>query len=113
MRETVHGFALGVRFLLELALLAAAGAGTARVVPGPTVARVAVGLAAAAAVGAAWGLFVSPRARFEPGPAGWLAIEAGLFAGAGMLLAAAGWPRAGALRVVAAVIDGVLLRLTR
>ncbi|WP_322797434.1 DUF2568 domain-containing protein [Tepidiforma sp.] len=113
MRETVHGFALGVRFLLELALLTATAAGTARVVPGPTVARVAAGLAAAAAVGAAWGLFVSPRARFEVGPAGRLAIEAGLFAGAGLLLAAAGWPRAGALLVVAAIIDGALVRLTR
>jgi hypothetical protein len=63
---------LGLRFLLELCLLAAlAYAGL----------QVSVLLCVVAPLLAAvvWGLFVSPRARFPLRPAAWLAVQVVLF----------------------------------
>jgi hypothetical protein len=82
----MRGANLGLRFLLELCLLAAfgywafgAGGGGA----GGALLAAAVILA----VCVIWGLFISPKARFQLGLAAWLVVQLGLF----VLGAAALW----------------------
>jgi cytochrome b len=86
---------LGLRFLLELCMLAAvafwgvdAGGGTP--------ARVGLGVAAPVAVAVVWGLAISPKARFRPGKAWWVLLQLALFGLAAAALVAAGHPFLGA-----------------
>jgi hypothetical protein len=81
---------LGVRFLLELAMLAALVYAGVALVAGP--AGWLVGLVLAAVAALAWGLFVSPRARYGTPTAARLAIEVALFAAAAAGLLLAGRP---------------------
>lgn len=92
-----------VRFLLELAMLAALAVAGASVSP---VAAVALPLAAAVV----WGAWVAPKARRRlPDP--WrLAVELALFGAAGALLAASGRPVLGVALVALAAADAVGLR---
>jgi Protein of unknown function (DUF2568) len=92
--------ALGVRFLTELALLAAvAWAGAART--RSIVLGVALGIAAAVVVAAMWGIWIAPASRRRlPDPAR-LILELVLFGAAAAGLVAVGRP------VVAAVVGVV------
>ncbi len=99
--------ALLVRFLLELAALAAlvyAGVEIIGGFPG-----VLVGLAVAAVAAVVWGLFVAPRARIALPTWPRLAIEAAVFVVATVGLFAAGNPVAGALLVGLYLFDRMAL----
>lgn len=79
---------LAVRFVLELALLAAVGWWGARLVSGW--AGVAIGLALVVLVAAVWGAVVSPRARVRAPGSVRVAVEVVLFGLAGLALASVG-----------------------
>jgi hypothetical protein len=99
--------ALLVRFLLELAALAALVATGAALVSGPLGWLLGIGLATVAAV--AWGLFVAPRARITlPTPAR-LAVEVIVFVGATVGLFAAGQPVLGGLLIGLYLFDRLAL----
>jgi hypothetical protein len=84
----VKALALGLRFVLELCLLAAvaywgAGAGGSEVV------HVVLAVAAPVALAVVWGLFVSPRARVRLPQLAWIVLQLALFGlgSAGLILA--------------------------
>jgi hypothetical protein len=77
---------LALRFLLELCLLAALGY-WAFGAAGGGLGGALLAAAVALAVCLVWGLFVSPKARFQLGLVGWLVAQGGLF----VLGAAALW----------------------
>ncbi len=99
---------LGVRFLLELAALAAFGywgatmraSGALRVV-------LAIGLPLAVAV--LWGLFVSPKARYSTGRRGQVGLGLIVFLVAALLLRERGEATMAAVFAVTAVISSALL----
>lgn len=93
---------LGVRFLLELCLLAAlAYAGL----------QVSVVLAVAAPLAAAvvWGLFVSPKARVPLSTVPWVAVQAVLFGAAVVGLVLAGNALLGVLFAIAVAVNVALV----
>ena len=99
---------LGLRFLLELCLLAALGYWGFRVGQGP-VARFALGLGAPLVVAVVWGLFMAPKATVPlPGPLH-LAGEIALFGLGAAALFAAGQPRLAVLFAAAAIVNRALL----
>lgn len=92
----MRGLVLGLRFLLELAMLAGLALG-AWALSGPGLGgsagsagvRVVAAIAAPVAGAAAWGAWIAPKARRRLGDPGRLALESALFAlGAGGFLAA-------------------------
>jgi hypothetical protein len=95
--------ALTVRFLLELAALAALGWWGATVHPAFSV---ALPLAAALL----WAAFAAPKAKW-PSPAGRLAVETLVFGGAAAALAAVGRPVLAAAFALVALVDGVAVRV--
>lgn len=99
---------MGLRFLLELALLAAYLVGAARLVGGPL--GWVLGVVLVAVVATVWGVLLSPRR-----PVRWpvlvrVVIELALFAGAGALLAASGLVTLGAVLLLAELTVVGLLR---
>ena len=99
---------MGLRFLLELALLAAYVVGAVRLVPGAL--GWLLGLLLVVVVAAVWGVLLSPRR-----PVRWpvlvrVVIELALFAGAGALLAASGLVTWGAVLLLAELAVVGLLR---
>ena len=83
------GILLVLRFLLELALIAAVGAGAWTVAGGEAAGALAASIAAAAVV-VIWGLAIAPKARRRlPDPAR-LMLEMVLFVTGGLALAATG-----------------------
>jgi hypothetical protein len=99
---------IGLRFLLELALLAAYAVGAVRLVGGALGWALAVVLVAVVAT--AWGVLLSPRR-----PVRWpvlvrVVIELALFALAGALLAASGLVTLGAALLLAELAVVGLLR---
>ena len=99
---------LGARFLLELCLLAALAYAGLQV-------NVAVAILAPLAAAVAWGLFVSPKARFPLGTGAWIAIQVVLFGAAAAGLVASGSVVLGIVFFVAFAVDLalVLFRHTR
>ncbi|HSP71736.1 MAG TPA: DUF2568 domain-containing protein [Gaiellaceae bacterium] len=94
---------LALRFLLELAALAALawwGAGV----------HVAVAVLAPLAFAVLWGLFVAPKARIELPLAARRAVELALWAAAATALALAWTSLAGAVFGAVAVADALALR---
>ncbi|MCZ7435189.1 YrdB family protein [Micromonospora sp. WMMC241] len=99
---------LGLVFLLELALLAAAGFWGFTLDAGWPV-RLLAGLGAPLALAVTWGVFCSPRAAVPlPAPAK-LTVQAACFLTGGVLLALAGHPLAGVALVLAWAVDKSLL----
>lgn len=99
------GANLAVRFALELCLLGvAAWWGAAR-------GGVSLAVAAPLVVAAAWGAFVSPKARVRLGEAGRAAVEAALFLGGTLALVDLGHPALGVALGAAALVSGVLERV--
>ena len=89
---------LTVRFLLELCLLAALAYDGLQL-------DVALAVVAPAVAAIAWGLFVSPKARFPLERRTWVAVQVVLFAAAVAGLAAAGSGVVAALFGVAAALN--------
>ncbi|MFE9653947.1 YrdB family protein [Micromonospora sp. NPDC006431] len=99
---------LGLIFLLELALLVAAGWwGFTRDASWPI--RLLAGLGAPLLIAVVWGLFCSPKATVPlPAPAK-LTVQAACFVAGGLLLALAGRPAPGVLLVALWAADKALL----
>jgi hypothetical protein len=102
---------LGVRFLLELAALVALVLWGAATVAG--VGGWVLGLAAAAAFAAAWGMYVSPKARIPLGAGARLAVELALFGTVALALAYAGRTVFAVAFALVAVVSGTVDRATR
>jgi Protein of unknown function (DUF2568) len=102
---------LVVRFLLELAALAAVGYWGFSSHSGVT--QWVLGLGAPVAVAAVWGLFVSPKAKVDlPRPAAF-AIELLVWAAAALALAASGQPALAIVFAILALVSGTLNFLDR
>ena len=100
--------ALALRFLLELALLAALAIWGFQLAD--TIAlRLLAGLAAAGAAALLWGLFISPNRRIELGRVPRLLLELALFAVASAALWQLGHPVPGLFLFAAAAADRVFL----
>jgi hypothetical protein len=99
----------GMRFLLELCLLAALGSWGFRLGSGWPV-RVLAGIGAPVAVAAVWGRYVAPKAQHRIDDPGRFVIELGLFALGAAALAAAGNPVPGGLLLVGYLLNRWLLR---
>ena len=85
--------ALGLRFVIELALLAGAATAAVRLLPGwPEWIGAVVAVAVPAVI---WGLLLSPQARFDIRPAGRVLLETVLFGAVGAALWASGLGLAG------------------
>ena len=99
---------LGVRFLLELGSLAAFGywGWTLR---GPTAARLAAAVGLPLLVGAGWGLFVSPRARYSTGRVGQASLGLVVFLAAAGALYARGHVRLAAVGGAVAALSSLLV----
>lgn len=95
----MKGLALLVRFLLELALLAACVVALGWL----------VGLGVAVLVAVVWGLFLAPRARLVLATPVRLAIEIGLFVLAGVALVATGQLAFGLVLVGVYALDRLAL----
>ena len=97
---------LGLRFILELAAIAATAYWGFTTASGTT--SVLLGLAAPALVIVVWGLFVSPKRTFDlPQPLRF-GIELAVFAGAAVALAAAGRTALAIVLAVLALVSGAL-----
>jgi hypothetical protein len=103
----MRSLALLVRFMLELAALAAlvvGGHGLVNGVPGW-----AIGIAAAAVAATLWGLFVAPRARVALPTPGRLTIEVVIFLAASAGLVLANQPLLGGLLIGIYLLDRLAL----
>jgi hypothetical protein len=103
----VRFLALLVRFLLELAALAALASAGIAIVDGPLGWLLGLGLATLAAI--AWGLFVAPRARYPLTTLARLGVEIAVFVGATVGLLLTGRPFLAALLLVVYVVDRIAL----
>lgn len=103
--------ALTARFLLELALLAGVGVLAWQVTPDGWNWLVAV--VAAVAVAVVWGLFLSPKARYDVGDLGRIVLEAALFAGTAAGLIAVGVVVPAVIGFAIWLVDRIALRLLR
>ena len=104
----VKSLALTVRFLLELAALAAVGwwgfeTGDS------TPARWVLGLGAPLLVAVVWGTFISPKATVEVPKGVWIGLQVLVFGAAALALAAAGSDRLAAIFVAVVVLDSAAL----
>ncbi|MDR2320146.1 MAG: YrdB family protein [Microbacterium sp.] len=99
--------ALGLRFLIELALLAGTGTAAVRLLPGG--AGWAVAVVAVAVLAAVWGLLLSPKARVDIRPAGRLCLEALPFGAVGAALWAGGLGVAGIALLALWALDRIAL----
>ena len=99
--------ALGLRFLIELALLAGAATAAVRLAPGwPGWVGAVVAVIVLAVV---WGLLLSPKARFDIRPAGRVLLETVLFAAVAAALWASGLGVAGIALFAVWALDRIAL----
>ena len=101
--------ALTVRFLLELALLAGAAVLAGRIAPAAW--SIVAAAVAVIALGTAWGLLLSPKARFDIGGYGRLGLETTLFVGVAAGLVAIGVIVPAVIGLAVWVLDRLALRL--
>lgn len=99
---------LGVRFLLELASLAAFGYWGATVRASGAL-RALLAIALPLAVALVWGLFISPKARYSTGRPGQVGLGLIVFLVAALLLRERGHVAMPAVFAVTAVISSLLL----
>jgi O-antigen/teichoic acid export membrane protein len=94
---------LGVRFLLELSLLAALGIVGFNASDDAAVGAL-IGAALVISAATVWGAILSPRRRLDPPVGVRLTVELALFAGAAIGLAATGYPTWGAVLFTAELL---------
>lgn len=104
----MKAIALGVRFVLELCILASLAALAAHL-PVANWARVLLGILFCVSGAAIWGTFLSPKRRYEIGLVARLLLEAGFFFGAALSLAYVGWPTLAIALVLVAIADRIAL----
>ncbi|GAC1045113.1 YrdB family protein [Rhizobium sp. No.120] len=106
----MKAIALGIRFALELCILASLVALAAHLAV-PIPAQVLLGVAFCAATAAVWGTFLSPKRRYEIGAAGRVVLEAGIFVGAALILNYLDWSALAIALIVVAAADRIALTL--
>lgn len=104
----MHGVLLLVRFLCELAMLAAFGYWGFRTGDG-AVAEIALGIGAPLVVAIIWGTFLSPKRRYDLPVVARIVIELALFGAAALALAVAGQPGLAVMLAAVAVIQRAAL----
>ena len=104
----IRAINLGVRFLLELASLAAFGYWGATV-HGSGALRAVFAIVLPLAVALLWGLFISPRARYSTGRPGQVGLGLIVFLTAALLLRERGHVAAAAAFAVTALVSSALL----
>jgi hypothetical protein len=107
--EGVKGLLLAVRFGLELAALSALGYWGVTTTYA-AVSKSVLGLGAPLVAAVLWGLFVSPKARFQS-PLLKAVFEIAVFGGAALALLAAGHAGLAITFAVVALLDSVLVRV--
>jgi hypothetical protein len=105
---TLRNINLGVRFLLELASLAAFAYWGATI-PASTPVRTIAAIGAPIAVGVFWGLFISPKARIPTGRAGRAGLGLLVFLGAAATLQARGHSPLSLTFAVVSVLSSVVV----
>jgi hypothetical protein len=100
----------GKGLALELCVLAAFAALAAHLAM-PSLVRVLLGTLFCAVGGAVWGLFLSPKRKYEIGTGGRLLLEAVYFVGAAMILDFNGYSTLALALVVMAAADRISLAL--
>jgi hypothetical protein len=108
----MRSVAPGVRFLLELCVLASFAIWAAHLAR-PTGERIVVGAAAVAGSAMAWGLVLSPKRRIDPPAPVRLAIEALFFLAAAAALFDSGRPFLALALVLAAIGHRIALAVVR
>lgn len=108
MRAGIRAINLGVRFLLELGALAAAGYWGATIHAGAA-ARAGAAVALPLLVAAFWGTFVSPKAPLPTGRVGRAGLGLVVFLAAAALLNGRGFASLAAAFAAVAVVSSVLL----
>jgi hypothetical protein len=106
----LRAIALGVRFALELCILAALGLLAAHLAV-PVLARLLLGIAFCLAGAALWGTFLAPKRKLEIGLGARLLLEAAFFGGAALILVYVGSPTLGVALIVVAAADRIALAL--
>lgn len=99
---------LGVRFLLELASLAAFGYWGATLRASGAL-RAVLAIALPLAVALLWGLFISPKARYSTGRPGQVGLGLIVFLVAALLLRERGHVAVGATFAIIALVSSALL----
>lgn len=106
--ETIRVMNLAVRFLLELAALAAFAYGATHV-DAMRGTRIVLAFLAPVAVAVFWGLFVSPKARYSTGHVGEVGLGLLVFLAASAALVARGQTTLGVAFACTAVVSSALL----
>ena len=106
----MRAIALGIRFALELCILASLALLAAHLAT-TILSQALLGIAFCAAAAAVWATFLSPKRKYELGLAARLALEAVFFLGAALILNYVGWPALAIALVVVAVADRIALAL--
>jgi cytochrome b len=99
---------LALRFVLELAALAAVGWWGWRS-GGSTLGRVALAVVLPVAVAVVWGLFIAPKARFHVSKPVWYGLQVLIFGAAALALASVWTPVAGIALALIVVANTTLL----
>ncbi len=105
--SALHALNLGLRFLLELAALAAAVYWALQTQTGA--ARVVLAVAAPAVLAVVWGLFASPKAPYKGDLGVQLVVEAAVFGAATAALFLAGRPAWGVTYAALVVLNRALM----
>ncbi|AYG64937.1 MULTISPECIES: YrdB family protein [unclassified Rhizobium] len=106
----MRAIALGIRFALELCILASLAALAAHLAV-PLLVQALLGIAFCATGAVVWGTFLSPKRKYEIGSAGRLILEAGFFLGAALILNYVGWPALAIALIIVAAADRIVLAL--
>lgn len=108
MLETMKSANLGLRFALELCLLAALFYWGLRVGEG-FVGKLALGIGAPLIAAVVWGFFIAPKATYHPPTAVWIGLQVVLFGAAVLSLFTTRHPALGLALAILAIANGVLL----
>lgn len=108
MLDALKAANLGVRFALELCLLAALCFWGVRSGQG-FVGKLALGIGAPLLAAVIWGLFIAPKATYTPPTAIWIGLQVVLFGAAVLSLFATDHPVLGLLLAILVIANGALM----
>lgn len=108
MVETLKAGNLGLRFALELCVLAALCYWGAKTGEG-FIGRLALGIGAPLLAAVVWGFFIAPQATWHPPTAVWIALQIVIFGAAVLSLFATRHPALGLALAILVIANGVLL----
>lgn len=108
MLDAVKSANLGVRFALEICMLAALCYWGIRAGQG-FIGKLALGIGAPLLAAVIWGLFIAPKATWPPPTGIWLALQVVLFGAAVLSLFATGHPLLGLVLAILVIVNGALM----